>query len=343
MEPVGKPNLPSPEHESKMKPPGHRILVCLDRSPFSEMCVPYAVLLAKAFGSQLTLAYVLQPRHEQANDALGWEILMQEARRYLERVQKRVSEALGQTVDIRLEQGRPAERIVALARETGADLTVLGSRGESGAPAKKLGSTVLEVLAEARSSLFIVHPSSITQTVAAPNRILVPLDGSVRTESVLPAVAHLAGAHGAEVLLVHVVQEPLASALLSAAEDMDLARTLAERIETSAKKYLELLRQQLAREVSSVRALVVRHGNAQQCLLEISRKERSDLIVLSAHGSACDSSLSFGSVTAYLLTHSAVPVLVLQDLAARELHRALDDDAPLAPPSPRASYAAEKA
>ena len=326
-----------------MKPPGRRILVCLDRSPFSEMCVPYAILLAKAFGSQVTLAYVLQPQHEQANDPLGWEISMQEARRYLERLQKQVSEDLAQAVDIRLEQGRPAERIVALARETGADLTVLGSRGESGAPAKKLGSTVLEILAEARSSLFIVHPSAIADTVVALKRILVPLDGSVRTESVLPAVARLAGAHGAEVLLVHIVQEPLASALLSAAEDIDLARTLAARFETTAKKYLELLAQQMAREVSSVRTLVVRHGNAHQCLLEISRKEQSDLIVLSAHGSACDSSLSFGGVTAYLLTQSAVPVLVLQDLAARDLHRALDDDAQLAPPSPRISDAAENA
>jgi nucleotide-binding universal stress UspA family protein len=332
-------NAVSPSPQSEMKLAGRRVLVCVDRSPFSETCVPYAVSLAKTFGSELTLAHVLEPRREQTSDALGWEISRQEARGYLERLQREVSEALGRPVEIRLEQGRPADRIVALMRETASDLTVLASRGEGSAT--NLGSTVQQVLAEARSSLFIVHPSSIAQTVVVPKRILVPLDGSLRTESVLPTVARLAAFPGADVLLVHVVQEPVPSALLRAAEDMDLAQKLAQRLEASAKKYLQVFQQQLAREVPSVRALIVRHTNAHQCLLEILQKEQSDLVVLSAHGSACDSSLSFGSVTAYLLTHSAVPLLVLQDLVVDEVHRTQDADAQLAPPSPRASYAAE--
>ena len=49
-------------------------------------------------------------------------------------------------------------------------------------------------------------------------------------------------------------------------------------------------------------------------LLELARTERSDLIVLSAHGSTCNPAMTSGSVTAHLLTHSVVPLLVLQDL-----------------------------
>jgi len=335
----------APPRPSEPKHSGRRILVCVDRSTLSEVCVPHAVALAKTFGSALTLAHVMQPHHEngasQRNDALGWEISRQEAQAYLERLQKDVAQRVGTPVDIRLEQGRPADRIIDLAREVSADLIVIGSRGEGGAAPHALGSTVLQVLGAARTSLFVAHACSGAPAEAAPKRILVPLDGSPRSESVLPAAARIARAHGAELLLVHVVQEPLATALLPAAEDMDLAQKLAGLLESGAKRYLDLLQKQLAYEVTSVRTLVIRHASAPQCLLEVSQKEQADLIVLSAHGSACDSSRSFGSVTACLLTHTAVPVLTLQDLPESPIQRAQSADATIPPPSLRASYAVE--
>ena len=335
--------LSAPPPEIKLH--GRRILVCLDRSSLSELCIPYAVSLAKTFGSDITLAHVMDPHGDRGaphpSDALGWEISRQEARAYLERIENEVSQTSGQAVDIRLEQGRPAERIVALAREIGAEITVLGSRGEGGAPPSSLGSTAQQVLSLARSSVFIAHSSSSSPIAVVPKRILVPLDGSVRTESVLPAAVRMATACGAELLLVHVVQEPVPTALLPASEDMALARTLAERLESGAKRYLARLQEQLAHELTSVRTLVVRHANERQCLLDIAMREHIDLFVLSAHGSACDSGRSFGSVTTYLLTHSTVPLLVLQDLPEREGPHAHDlDGVPSSPPL-RASYAPE--
>jgi nucleotide-binding universal stress UspA family protein len=133
---------------------GRHILVCLDRSRPSEVCVPHAVALARTLGSAVTLVHVMQSRREhagpQAADALGWEISRKEAQGYVERLEREVSAALGRPVAARLEQGRPAERIVDLAHELGADLTVLGSRGEGGGSALTLGSTVQQVLALAR-------------------------------------------------------------------------------------------------------------------------------------------------------------------------------------------------
>jgi nucleotide-binding universal stress UspA family protein len=324
-----------------------RILVCLDRSSGSEVCIPYAVFLAKTLGSAMILVHVLQPRHEQAgpqtNDALGWEISRREAQAYLERFQRSVSQSTGLAVDVRLEQGRPAERIVDLARELGADLCVLGSRGEGAVPGSSgtLGGTVQQVLALSRTSVFIAHSSLQVPAVVAPRRILVPLDGSPRTESVLPAAARIAASHGAELLLVNVVQEPLQSALLRLADDMQLARKLASRLEFSAERYLQDLKNLLGHDVASVRTLVVRSPNEYQCLLEIAQKQLCDLIVLSAHGSGCDSTQSFGSMTAYLLTHSRVPLLVLQDLPGAELRQDSQNGTKLAPQSLRASYTPE--
>ena len=324
----------------------HRILVCVDSSAFSEVCVRCALALAKTFGSDISVVHVMQPRGERGphwtNDVLGWELSRQEARLSLDRLADKISRTTGVRVETRLEQGPPADRIVDLGRELAVDLTVIGSRGAGGAPRATLGSTAQKVLAMAGSSVFIAHSSSTTLSAASQRRILVPLDGSLRTESVLPTVTRMARRSGAEVVLAHVVQEPLPTALLSETEDMALARKLAARLALRAAGYLGRLKEQLQQaNVASVRTIVERHGNACQSLLDISQREQSDLVVLSAHGAACDSAQSFGSVTAFLLTRSIIPVLVLQDLPEQDLHRAQGARAEIAPGFMRTSYAAE--
>lgn len=335
----------SDSHPSETKLPRRRILACLDRSTSSEVCVPYAVSLAKTFGSAITFVHVMQPHDEhngaQPCDALDWEFSRREAQGYLEQFEEEASDALGHPVDIRLEQGHPAERILDLAHEISADLIVLGSHGEAGAKPWKLGSTAQQILGLVDRSVLIVHGPSIAPISVTPKHLLVPLDGSVRTESVLPAAMHIAHAYDADILLVHVVQDPLPTALLGAAEDMQLAQQLAARLESNAKKYLEHLQQQLARDGTSVNTLVGRNANERQGLLDISQENQADLIVLSAHGSGCDSVRSFGSVATFLLTHSVVPLLVLQDLSECALHRAEDVDAKLASPPLRARYGSE--
>ncbi len=313
--------LEAPHSQTRPLPSdGHairRILACLDLSPSSPSCLRHAVAISKSLGSEITLLHVMQAPPERAaghaTDVLDWEIARQEASAYLERLESETAEASGRPVEIRLEQGHAAERITAVAREIDADLTVLGSHGERGVSAWNLGSTALQVLALAPGSVLIARSSTAPDS-ASPKHILVPLDGSVRTESVLPTAVRIARANDAELLLVFVVREPVPTAVLRSAEDLDVARDLATRLVTSGTRYLAGLRDQLGREGVSARTLVLRSADERQSLLELSRDEGSDLIVLSAHGSTCNPALTFGSVTAHLLTHSIVPLLVLQDL-----------------------------
>lgn len=317
-----------------------RILVCLDRSPLSEACLAQAISLARVFGSAVTLLYV-QPAQQQSGaritDPLDWEVSRREASAYLARLAREESEAWGLSVDSRIEQGRPAERITSIAREIGADLTVIASHGEGGVAAWNLGSTAQQVLAVARGSVLVARARPHAPIAIPPQHILVPLDGSLRTESVLPTAARIAGVHGAEVLLAHVVVEPLPTAVLHA-EDLTLARDLAARVEARAKRYLDHLRARMPRGVT-VRTVVTRHVDERQSLLEISLQERIDLILLSAHGSVCNPTRPFGSVTQHLLSQSAVPLLVVQDLSELELERMGEANDLLSAPPPRSSYA----
>jgi nucleotide-binding universal stress UspA family protein len=327
------------------RPAFRRILVCLDHSSYSDIALRHAVSLARTFDSEVTLLLVLQPPGSARlqTDACSWEISRQEAGAYLERLEKETAQASGLHVDSKLEQGYPAERITSLSHELSADLTVMGSHGEDALLAWNLGGTAQQVLAVARASILIARSPSPAEDPSAPQRILVPLDGSLRAESVLPIVARIAKAHDAEVLLTHLVGEPSGAAMLRTTADLELARELGARLDSAATGYLERLREQLGRDGLRVRALVLRRADERQALLDVARKERADLVVVSAHGSNCNPARSFGSVAAHLIAHSPVSLLVLQDLAEEELERPVDVAGDESAPKLRASYAPGKA
>jgi nucleotide-binding universal stress UspA family protein len=303
-------NLPSCRRDIR------RILVCLDHSSFSDVGLKQAICLAKIFNSAITLLHVLpnaQTTGMPTTDALGQQIDRLAATAYLERLETETTEASGLQVDSRLERGNPAQCIPSVAHELGADLIVLGSHGESELTAWNLGSTTQHVLAVARKSVLVARSMAHSQGEAS-KRILVPLDGSPRAENVLLNAARIARVWGAELLLAHVVAEPSSNAMLRAGQDLDLARRLATHLESSARRYLENLRNQLGGEGLPVRAIVLRCAEERQALLDVARNEAVTLVVVSAYGNTCNHAQSFGSTTGHLLAYSPVPLLVLQDL-----------------------------
>ncbi len=326
-------------------PPGahgiRRIISCVDRSPASEICIPHSISLARVFSCPVTLLHVVEPAQSSGlggTDALGWELARQEAHAYLERLQLQTSLASGQRVEILLEQGKPAERITAMVRECGADLTVLASHGVGEATAWGLGSTAEQVLALTPSSVYLAR--SEASPPVRVRRILVLLDGSLRAEVVLPVAARIASANRAEVLLAHVVAESGSGGVLRAPDDLVLARELASRVETGARLYLASVRDRLTREVPAVRTIVTRSSDERQSALDLARTERVDLIVMAAHGLTCNPARSLGTFAHHIATHSSVPLLLLQDVPGRDTVGVPDDHG--APPL-RGSFAPEEA
>jgi nucleotide-binding universal stress UspA family protein len=296
------------------------ILVCLDRSEFSQSCLPQARFLADACGAKITLLHVMPSSpgaHEASRaDALEWEIAKRETAGYLAHTRDSLGPLPGE-VHAELTQGHPAEQIVAAAREIGADLTILSSHGKGGEDGCELGSTAQHVFALAPGSILLAQPTSSAHV--PPRRIMVPLDGSIRSECVLPLVAELAGHDKAEVLLVHVVADPTPTAVLSDADDVRLAHALASRMEAKAKRYLLRVRARLLHEVPLVHTHVLLRAQERQALLDIAAQQGADLLILTAHGSTCNVKRAFGSVASYLLAHAKLPLFVLQDIPRADL------------------------
>ncbi|MEO7112657.1 MAG: universal stress protein [Polyangiaceae bacterium] len=296
-----------------------QVLVCLDRSALSDGCLPYAGFAAKAFGAKLTLLHVLPSAtaaHEPNRaDALEAEIAKREADHYLDDAMGGLDIARERLTG-RVAQGSPAEQIAAVAQEIRADLTILCSHGQ-GAEGRtsELGSVAQHVLSRASGSVLLVQPMSMAPI--PPNRILVPLDGSMRSECVLPMVTAMGKLHGAEVLLLHVVTEPRSTAVLSTPQDMQLAQSLALRIQQNAEDYLSRIRVRLLPELDSVKTLVVRRAEERQALIDVAVDRKADMLVLAAHGTTCNADRAFGSVTSFLLSHARLPIFVLQDMPRR--------------------------
>ncbi len=295
-----------------------RVMVCLDLSPRAEVGIPFAGFMAHALHAELTLLHVLpwQADTDPASvDVLGWEISRREAEGYLTRIRDRVAagDLPPESIRSELAQGQPAERVLSLERELQTDLTVLARRGEGGNTGWNLGATAQRVLMNASGSVLIV-PSNGPAPAVPPARILVPLDGSQRAESVLPLVIEAAAEQDAEVFLVHVVSEPRRSGVLTDGDDLRVARDLATRLQAAAETYLAGVRERILGGLERVQLRVLRRADTREALLDLARDEKIELLVLSAHGITCNGDHPFGSVTSHALAHATLPVLVVQDI-----------------------------
>lgn len=134
-------------------------------------------------------------------------------------------------------------------------------------------------------------------------KILVPLDGSERSQAVLTHLQGLLEAADAHLVLLGVV---------SAGDDTD-GRNLAEgqQARSRADSYLRATASKL-RDGGLAVSTLVREGFASEAILAASMETNADLIAMSSHGYGGFRRLYFGSTTERVLRASDVPVLVVK-------------------------------
>ena len=140
------------------------ILVPVDGSSTSLSAVSKAAELAKAFASQLTAVYVLDPypfTGVGADFAYGQAQYLSaataEANKALEDVNKML-EGMGVNVKTLIGEGHAVhEGIVRVGETVGADLIVMGSHGRRGLEKLVLGSVAQRVLQAAHVPVLVVR------------------------------------------------------------------------------------------------------------------------------------------------------------------------------------------
>mgnify|MGYP005850218011 CR=1 FL=1 len=141
------------------------ILVPLDGSELAELAIPHAEALGKAFGSRVTLIYVVEPVSIRKEPgiigptvvaSLNIEEDMEAGREYLVGVAGRFAD--GETeVRTEVRHGYPASKICDFARENGTELIVMTTHGRSGVGRWVYGSVADKVLHGAHIPVLLIR------------------------------------------------------------------------------------------------------------------------------------------------------------------------------------------
>jgi nucleotide-binding universal stress UspA family protein len=134
-------------------------------------------------------------------------------------------------------------------------------------------------------------------------RILVPLDGSRRSERALPYAAGLTRAFQAELILVH--DETTGQADADALPELERGRRLAELVSGLERLGLRI-------------RLRVVHGAADDAILRAADEEQADLIVMSTHGRSGLGRWLYGSIADAVVRHTTRPVALISAACERD-------------------------
>ena len=301
------------------------ILVPLDGSLLAECVLSHAVAIARAFDAKVVLLRVLDKNQAsekaQLFDLLNWQINKTGAKLYLEKISARLQKS-GLQIETAVLEGLVAETITEYAQSHGTKLIILSSHGRSGLSQWGISSITQKIIFSAPTSVLIIraHQPATNESIERQyTRIGVPLDGSRRAENVLPMVTLLARLHQSQIHIVHVVKTPeMARQMPLAREDVELSERIVARNREEAIRYLDQVRLHSPLDGIDVQTHLLTSDNAAAVLHELVEQENIDMVALSAHGYSGNKQWPYGSMVNNFILYSKVPLLIVQDLPAKE-------------------------
>ena len=196
--------------------------------------------------------------------------------------------------------GTPAEALLALAEEWGAELIVVGPHGHSRLLTGFFGSTASRLLRASHVPVLVVRDAD----PGTPERILVALDESEATESVLHAARGVAVQHGCSITAYHAMDTP-SSQEPEGGEGGPGAST---EVETWLEAKVAGAGLDSGRATTKVDTNVGMGGPGRAICTAAS--DGTQLIVMGTRGASSGMS-PLGSVARYVVAHAPCPVLVI--------------------------------
>jgi len=295
------------------------IVVPLDGSPLGELAIPHAVSVARTFGAKLLLVRVIPVRQRGGAaplDIIDRRLGHAEAAAYLDAIAQDLRRG-GLSVDTKVSEGQPAEKIVEALRSSEADLVVLTTHGIGGCTEFPISGTALKVASRAGISLLMVPTSDTVPLPAEPTasyrRILVGLDGSRRGDWSLGMASALARQVGAELTLAHVVQVPEIVEVPRSVDLREMANRLVRLNRRAAARHLATAKSRLENSVLRVRTRIEVSPRVPETLAALAESEGADLVVLTAHGTSISTRRPYGAIATQVLTEAQRPLLIAQD------------------------------
>lgn len=272
------------------------ILIPLDRSQYSDICLKYAIWLSKLFKAKLYGQHVVDlialegPIVHDISGAMGFEPYMNFSEKMREVLSTRGNEILKEFSDkcrsnniqheTYVDTGIIANEICSRAKT--ADLIVLAQKGLNATFNRGLlGSISDAVIRKSQKPVFLT-PAKYREI----KKTLLCYDGSVYASEAMQTAAEFSIVTGAE---IHI---------LNAGRDADEGK---KRLD-EAKKYFE------SYKIEPVFSFV--EGNANEAIVNFAEKENIDFIFMGAYGHSRIIEMVLGSTTEYVLRNTQCPVII---------------------------------
>jgi nucleotide-binding universal stress UspA family protein len=307
----------------------NHILVPLDGSTLAECVLPHVAAIAPVTNARVTLLHVLQQtqngRGTPAVDPVEWHLQKQNTEKYLEQIVNRLNEAGILGVEHVILEGSPASSVIDFARSNNVDLIALSTHGHSGLSGWNVSGVVQKILLRSYKSTLLVRaymPSAAGKTKVRYKRLFVGMDGSPRSEFVLPFAINLAQFHKSQLILETVIEKPRTINRMPVSEEItELVAQFVEKNFQAASHYFKQLLAQFSTKDLKIKTHISVGDHAIAMLHDMAEESNADLVLLVAHGETGERRWPYGSVTTSFIAYGNTSLLIMQDLPDSEIHQ----------------------
>jgi nucleotide-binding universal stress UspA family protein len=300
-----------------------RVLVPLDGSQVAEIALAYAAEFAKKLGSEVILLNVRAPHEDPDNP---------EHRAYMSKMAAETEQNISKSPDlpagkkVKVDSAiigsslHPAEEIVDYADKKNISLIIMATHGRTGIRRWTLGSTADKVARVSRCPLLLIRAGAdIPESVRLGN-LLVTLDGSQKSEAVLPYVEALAGKFKVKVNLLNVVEPPYHLYFYPGAlgyygnpgiTRVPYTEGEIKPLQEVADKYLKTISDELIKRGIET-SYEVRTGSAGEEIINAEEEMHPDILVMSTSGHSGFGRWNDGSVADKALHAGITPLLLIR-------------------------------
>lgn len=274
-----------------------QILFATDFSKPSQAALPFALSIARKYGSQIIAAHVLVPPPVGIFPTVGiQELAAQALREAQESVKTLDRDLVSVPHEELLRRGNAWDELSRIVKKKKVDLIVVGTHGRAGVSKLLMGSVAERIFRQSACPVLTVGPyvSGEPRSVSEIHTILCPIDFSSASLAAFPYALSLAEESRARLYLMHVTPNPVTDL-----EEVAIVNRLKAMVPAEAMLGCEP-------------KAFVESGDAAERILDQAEERGVDLIVLGIRpvSSLAGTKTHLGTATAYRIVSRAVcPVL----------------------------------
>ncbi len=288
-----------------------KILVPLDGSELAEVTLWYAEGLAGRMRSAITLLIVLSP--EDLKSRYMYDCYIKEiANRTKANAEERgAGKKEGEIkVDYEILKGDAAEEIVDYADKARINLIIMSTQGRSGVRRWALGNVANKVLRATGKPVLLIRAKGAKPDVYRDRlvKVLVPVDGSKESESILRYVTYMATELDLEVTLFH--------AWVRKSEDFPLTGGVEQinQVRKGREGYIKRMETRLKGKGVNVNSVFkeVLTGGAAEEIIKLAEEGDFSMVAMATHGRSGLGRWIFGSNAEKVLEVGSTPLLLVR-------------------------------